>query len=415
MHNNAAQTHFIGLDVGTSTVRCVVGMLDVNDGGKPSIIGHGSAPNIGVRKGAVVHVDDVAEAIVQAVTEAERISGTQINRATVNVNGSHIEGIDSKGVIAISAANREISPEDRLRVEEAATVIKMPANREIIQFFAKNYSLDGQRNIKDPVGMHGVRLEVDAHLVTAASPNLRNLDMALDKAQIVPTHHTLSSLASAEAVLSRQQKEAGTVVLDIGAGTTNFIVIEDGEVQHVAVLPIGGTHITNDLAIGLKTELDIAERVKIEHATLGVPKRSTVIVRQGEGKEAQDHHFAMDDVNMIVEARVEELFEYVNKELIRIRRARKLPGGVVLSGGTAKLPGIAEFAKEQLQLPARMGKLQTVTGLIDTVDDPAYFTVIGLMLLDMLLLPEANGAGNYGNPNGKAFRFVENILGRLRR
>ncbi len=420
MHSNAAnaaQTHFIGLDVGTSAVRCVVGMLDVNDGGKPSIIGHGSAPNIGMRKGAVVHVDDVTEAIVQAITEAERISGMQINRATVNINGSHIEGLDSKGVIAISAANREISSDDRLRVEEAAAVIKMPANREIIQFFAKNYSLDGQRNIKDPVGMHGVRLEVDAHLVTAASPNLRNLDMALERAQITPTHHTISSLASAEAVLSRQQKEAGTVVLDIGAGTTNFIVIEDGEVQHVAVLPIGGTHITNDLAIGLKTELDIAERVKIEHATLGVPKRSTVIVRQGDndrdGKEVRDHHFAMDDVNMIVEARVEELFEYVNKELVRIRRARKLPGGVVLTGGTAKLPGIAEYAKEQLQLPARVGKLQTVTGLVDTVDDPAYFTVVGLMLLDMLLLPDAQGAGNYGNPNGKAFRFVEGLFGRF--
>jgi cell division protein FtsA len=415
MHNNAAQTHFIGLDVGTSAVRCVVGMIDVADGGKPSIIGHGSAPNIGVRKGAVVHVDDVSEAIVQAVTEAERLSGTQINRATVNVNGSHIEGIDSKGVIAISSANREISPEDRLRVEEAATVIKMPPNREIIQFFAKNYSLDGQRNIKDPVGMHGVRLEVDAHLVTAASPNLRNLDHALEKAQIVPTHHTLSSLASAEAVLSRQQKEAGTVVLDIGAGTTNFIVIEDGEVQHIAVLPIGGTHITNDLAIGLKTELDIAERVKVEHATLGVAKRTTAIVRHGDSKESRDYHFSMDDVNMIVEARVEELFEYVNKELIRIRRARKLPGGVVLTGGTAKLPGIAEFAKEQLQLPARVGKLQTVTGLIDTVDDPAYFTVVGLMMLDMLLLPDANAAGNYGSPNNKAFRFVDGILGRFRK
>jgi len=413
MHNNAASghtmAHFIGLDVGTSTVRCVVGMIDTNDG-KPSIIGHGSAPNVGVRKGAVVHVDDVTEAIVQAVTEAERISGTQINRATVNVNGSHVEGIDSKGVIAISAANREIGPDDRLRVEEAATVIKMPPNREIIQFFAKNYSLDGQRNIKDPVGMHGVRLEVDAHLVTAASPNMRNLDMALERAQIIPTHHTLSSLASAEAVLGRQQKEAGTVVLDIGAGTTNFIVIEDGEVQHVAVLPIGGTHITNDLAIGLKTELDIAERVKVEHATLGVAKRTTAIVRHND----QDHHFTMDDVNMIVEARVDELFEYVNKELIKIRRARKLPGGVVLTGGTAKLPGIADFAREQLQLPARIGKLQSVTGLIDTVDDPSYTTVVGLMLLDMLLLPDPGGVAGHGNPNGKAFRLVDGLLSRFR-
>jgi cell division protein FtsA len=220
------QTHFIGLDVGTSAVRCVVGMIDATDAAnaRPSIIGHGYAPNIGTRKGTVVHVEDTTEAIVQAVTEAERISGVQINRATINVNGAHVEGMDSKGVIAISSMNKEITPEDRMRVEEAATVIKMPANREIIQFFAKNYSLDGQRNIKDPVGMQGVRLEVDAHIVTAATPNLRNLDMALEKAQIVPTHHTLSSLASAEAILSRQQKEAGTVVLDIGAGPVRDVV-----------------------------------------------------------------------------------------------------------------------------------------------------------------------------------------------
>ena len=414
MQTNAASgqssAQFIGLDVGTSYVRCVVGMVDTATG-KPSIIGHGSAINMGVRKGSVVHVDEVAEAIVQAVTEAERISGIRIDRATVNVNGVHVEGSDSKGVIAVSASNREIGIEDRLRVEEAATVIKMPANREIIQFFAKNYSLDGQRNIKDPVGMQGVRLEVDAHIVTAASPNIRNLDMALERAQITPTHHTLSSLASAEAVLSRQQKEAGTVVLDIGAGTTNFIVIEDGEVQHIAVLPIGGIHITNDLAIGLKTELDVAERVKIEHATLGTPKRSTVIVRDND----QDHHFLMDDVTMIVEARIEELFEYVSKELVKIRRMRKLPGGVVLTGGTAKLPGIAEFAKEQLQLPARVGKFQTVTGLVDTIDDPMYSTVVGLMLLDMLLLPEAHEATNSGYQDGKIFSFVDGLVGRFRK
>lgn len=408
---NSSQNHFIGLDVGTSAVRCIVGMVDADDNARPSIIGHGSSPNMGTRKGAVVHVDDVTEAIVQAVTEAERISGVQINRATVNVNGTHVEGMDSKGVIAISSNNREITPEDRMRVEEAATVIKMPANREIIQFFAKNYSLDGQRNIKDPVGMNGVRLEVDAHIVTAATPNMRNLDMALQKAQINPTNHTLSSLASAEAVLNRQQKEAGTVVLDIGAGTTNLIVIEDGEVQHVAVLPLGGMHITNDLAIGLKTDLEVAEQVKVAHATLAETTKAVASVKHGDTM----HHFPIDDVTMIVEARVEELFEYVNKELVRIHRARKLPGGVVLAGGTAKLPGLAGFAREQLQLPAQVGKLQAVTGLADSVNDPSYYTVIGLMLLDMLLLPPDQSQGNFGAANGKAFGFVEGLLGHFKK
>ncbi|MDL2342254.1 MAG: cell division protein FtsA [Patescibacteria group bacterium] len=377
--------HFIGLDIGTSAVRCVVGMYDPNGSSGPSIIGHGSAVNQGMRRGAVVHVDDVAEAIVKAVTEAERISGTTIKRATVNVNGSNVEGINSQGVIAISSANREILLEDRLRVEEAATIVNLPNNREIVQFFAKNYSLDGQRNIKDPVGMQGVRLEVDAHIVTASSPNLRNLDSALEKAEIEATHHTVSSLAAAEAVMTRQQKEAGTALIDIGAGTTNLIVFEDGEVQHVAVLPIGGQHITNDLAIGLKTDLDIAEAVKLQHADLRSGQKKLNAMVKVDDKA---HNFPVETIELIIESRVEELLEYVDKELHKIKRSRKLPGGIVIVGGTAKLPGIEEFTRDKLELSARIGTLQNISGLADTVEDASFTVVVGLMLLDMLLLPD---------------------------
>jgi cell division protein FtsA len=402
-------SHFVGLDIGTSTVRCVVGMFDQGEGGKPSLIGHGSAKNNGMRKGAVVHVDDVAEAVVKAMTEAERMSGQRINSATVNINGSHVTGFNSRGVIAISGANREITTDDRYRVEEAATVVSMPPNREIVQFFAKNYSLDGQHNIKDPVGMQGIRLEVDAHIVTAATPNLKNLDGALDKAQVRWNNHTVSSLAAAEAVLTRQQKEAGTVVLDIGAGTTNIIVVEDGEVQHVAVLPIGGTNITNDLAIGLKTDLDIAEAVKLQHGSLLEAKKTTATVKVGD----TTHAFDYEEVQMITEARVEELFEYVNKELQRIRRAGKLPGGAVIVGGTARMPGMAEFAKSRLQLPARIGKIHGVGGLVDTVEDSSYCTVVGLMLLDMLLAPNtpapASGVG------AQTMGLVDYLFKRLRK
>jgi cell division protein FtsA len=364
-----------------------------------------------MRRGIVVHIDDVAEAIVQALTEAERVSGMQIHGATVNVNGSHISGLNSKGVIAISGANREISTEDRMRAEEAATIMQLPSNREIIQVFAKNYRLDGQENIKDPVGMHGVRLEVDTHIVTASTPNLRNLDMALEKAQIAIHNHTMSGLASAEAVMGRQQKEAGTLLLDIGAGTTNLVVLEDGEVQHVAVIPIGSMHITNDLAIGLKTDLDVAEAVKVKYATVDseIPKRDIRIKIQGK-----DHIFKSEDVAMIAESRVEELFEYVQKELTRIHRSHKLPGGVIIVGGAANLPGIAEFAKERLQLAARVGKLQAVTGLIDTVADPSYATAVGLMMLDMLLTPEVPQAGN-GSGGARALKIVDDFLGRFKR
>jgi len=404
-------TPFVGLDIGTSTVRCVVGMADRDNPGKLSIVGHGSAANLGMRKGMVVHVDDVADAIAHAVTEAERLSGVQLRGATININGAHVNGINSKGVIAISTANREITPEDRLRVEEAAAIVQLPSNREIIQVFAQNYRLDGQDNIKDPVGMHGVRLEVDTHIVTASTPNLRNLDMALEKAQIVIHNHTLSGLAAAEAVLTRPQKEAGTVLLDIGAGTTNLVVLEDGEVQHVAVLPIGGLYITNDLAIGLKTDLDVAEAVKIHHATL-LPLTSKRDLRIKVNNT--EHTFKAEDVAMITEARVEELFEYVDKELAKIHRAHKLPGGVVLVGGTAKLPGIAEFAKEKLHLAARVGRLQTLSGLIDTVADPSYCTAVGLMQLDMLLLPEVAPTG-MGQQGARALNFVDSLLRRFRR
>lgn len=402
-------SHFIGLDIGTSNVRCVIGMLEENSN-KLSIIGCGSAANMGMRKGAIVHVDEVVEAAVQAITEAERVAGVQVHQATVNINGAHVMGMNSRGVIAISSANREITPEDRLRVEEAATIVKLPPNREIIQVFAKNYRLDGQDNLKDPVGMHGVRLEVDTHIVTAATPNLRSLDIVLDKAHVIPGHHTVSSLAAAEAVLSRQQKEAGTVVLDIGAGTTNIAVIEDGEVQHVAVLPVGGTHITNDLAIGLKTDLDVAEAVKLQHATLGKPKKQVAHVTV----EGVDYSFDNEEVRMITEARVEELFEYVDKELKKIQRSRKLPGGVVITGGTAQLPGIAECAREKLQLPARLGALQAVTGLVDTVQNPAYHTAVGLMTLDMLLLPMQGGGQVPGQPNGNVFGFIDGIMRRFK-
>ena len=411
MNGSNNPEYFVGLDVGTSTVRCVIGMIDPVEN-KPSIIGHGSAVNLGMRKGVPVHIEDVTDAIVQAVTEAERISGQRIHHATVNVNGAHVASLNSKGVIAISAANREISDEDRLRVEDAATVLKLPPNREIVQFFAKSYSLDGQHNIKDPVGMSGVRLEVDAHIVTAATPALRNLDLTMEKAQITPAHHTFAGLAASEAVLNRQQKEAGTVVLDIGAGTTNLLVIEDGEIQHIAVIPMGGQHITNDLAIGLKTDLDIAEQVKIKHASLSQSRAGSVVMKGENGPLSFDY----EEITMIAEARVDELMEYVDKELQRIHRSRKLPGGVVLVGGTAKLPGIAEFTKDRLQLPARLGRIQPVGGLIDTVSDPAYATVVGLMLLDILLSPEAEHQNsNYGVASRRAKGMVDTLLKRLRK
>lgn len=400
------QPHFVGLDVGTAKVRCVVITTNGQDG-RPSVIGCGSADNIGMRRGTVVHVDDVAEAIIGAITAAERISGVRVTSATVNVNGTHVTGVDSKGVIAISGVNRPVTEDDRARVEDAATIVKLPPNREIIQVFAKNYSLDGQSSIKDPVGMSGVRLEVDTQLVTVATPSLKSLDLSLSSAQVVANNHTVSSLAAAEAVMTREQKEAGTALIDIGAGTTNIAVLEDGEVQYVGVLPIGGTHLTNDLAIGLKTDLDVAEQVKLKYASLEASDKKMIKVKLG----GEEHSFSSEDVAMITEARMEELFEYVNKELSKIRKAGRLPGGVVLTGGTAKIRGLASFAREQLNLPARVGSLQQIGGLVESINDPAYFSAVGLALLDMLLPSDSHGVAAMP---GRFMGMFDNIKSRLK-
>jgi cell division protein FtsA len=405
-------SYYIGLDIGTQAARCVVGELS-GESSLPRIIGYGSAVNTGMRKGNVAHIDEVAQAVIGAISEAERMSGREIKMATVNVNGAHVEGINSKGVIAISSPDRQISIEDRARVEEAATIVQLPANKDIIQVFAKNYRLDEQDNIKDPVGMHGVRLEVDTHILTASAPAIKSIDHVLEKAEIQSAHRTVTSLAAAEAVLDRKQKESGVAVVDIGAATTNLVVIEDGEVEHIAVIPMGGGHITNDLAIGLKTDLDVAELVKLKHASLSKASRGeTSFVKNGE-----ELRFDREVMRIIVGARVEELLELVELEFKRIHRSKKLPGGVTFVGGSAKLPGLVEFAKETLELPARVGNWKHISKVVDGLDEHIFAPAVGLMLLDMLLGPAQ--LNNYTESEPGMFRSVSasvsNILGRFKK
>jgi cell division protein FtsA len=407
MSRNSNNPHFVGVDIGTSTVRVVVGAID--ETGKPEIIGYSESQNTGMRRGVVSHPDEVAIALSTALQDAERLSGRQLNSATVNINGSHVQGLNSKGVIAISAANREITLDDRLRVEEAAAVMQMPANREIIQIFPKAYRLDGQDNIKDPIGMQGVRLEVDTHIVTASTPNIRLLENAADKASLRIKHRTVSSLAASEAVLTRQQREAGTVVIDIGAGTTNLVIVEDGEVQHVAVIPVGGTHVTNDLAIGLKTDLDIAEKVKLEHGSLKKSARSTVSVLINK----VHHTFSAQDVFMVVEARMEELLELIDKELKKAGKSRKLPGGVVFTGGGSLIGELASFAKDKLELPSRIGVISELGGLSDISSNISFATPVGLMLLDMLL--DGQHVSNHQNDLGGMIDNIGSLFKKFKR
>jgi len=399
-------SYFVGLDIGTTAVRCVVGEL-AGDAALPSIIAFSQTPNGGMRKGNVAHVDEVAQAVIDVVTEAERVSGKEIKAVTINVNGAHVQGINGKGVIAISSPDREISADDRLRAEEAATIVQLPPNKDIIQVFAKNYRLDGQENIKDPVGMHGVRLEVDTHMLLAGTPALKLLDQVLARAELRASHRSVSSLAAAEAVLDRKQKESGVAVVDIGAATTNVVVIEDGEVEHIAVIPMGGNHITNDLAIGLKTDLDVADLIKVKHASLSkAVSGEGSFVRGGE-----EIRYEREMMRLIAGARVEEILEYVDKEFKKIHRSKKLPGGVVFVGGTAQLPGLADFAKDVLELPARVGNWQQIPKVIDGFDGPQFAPAVGLMLLDMYLGP--SNAGLFDEIQTGFFKSVKAPIGRV--
>ncbi len=384
MHKNSPA--FAGLDIGTTAVRCVIA-FPAEDGGF-SVAGSGSAPCQGVRKGVVTHPEEVAEAINAAVEEAERQAGVNISRATVLVGGSHIGSQTSRGVVAISGAGRTITEEDRLRVEEAATVIQLPANREIIQVFAKNYRIDGEETIKDPVGMQGVRLEVDAHIISASTPALRSLDLALERSGIRLNSHVVAGLAAAEAVLDRRQKESGTAVVDLGAGTISVAIIEEGEIEHVSAIPVGSQNITNDLAIGLKTSLEVAEKVKLSHAYLGDISNQNVTVEHG----GQKHVFDMPTIQMIVEARVEEMLEQIDREFAKVKKSGKLPGGVVFVGGGAKLKGLADFAKEKLALPITIGKIKGVVGLVDGVKGVDMATPVGVMMLDAFFAQHGAGA-----------------------
>ncbi|HXH26401.1 MAG TPA: cell division protein FtsA [Candidatus Acidoferrum sp.] len=371
-----------GIDVGTTMVRCVVGYLDETTA-TPNIIGVGTAPNVGMRKGVVVNIPSTAQAIDRALEEAERMSGHQIHTAAMNINGSHIAAISSRGVVAVGTGGSGISEEDLARAEEAATVVQLPANREILQVTPRGYQLDGQENIKDPLGMQGVRLEVDAHVITALTPHVKNLLKSANTTETVPKRLVVSVLAAARAVVQPQQMENGVAVIDLGGATTNIAVFEEGDLQHVAVLPIGSVNITNDLAIGLRTDLDIAENIKLQHASAIAPSsddeaKDITVTANGEKLT-----FTTKDVAMIVEARLDEIFELIDKELRRIDRSGKLPGGVILTGGGAKLKGVAEYAKEKLALPVRVAKMNSLTGIVDKVASPEYATAVGLMLLDL--------------------------------
>ncbi len=378
----------VGIDIGTSTIRCVVAHLD-GEGGTPTIVGAGSAANSGMRKGVVANLQGPASAIDTALGEAERMSGYQVDNATISINGSHILSVKTDGMIAVGAMDHEINRDDLLRIEDVATVGKIPANREILEVVPHSYRLDGQDNIKQPLGMTGTRLEIRANVVSALAPHLHNLQKSAEMAKV--NAHTIvpGVLAGAKAVLKEQQLENGVAVIDMGATTTGVAVYEEGDLQYVGVIAVGGANITNDLAIGLKTDPEVAENIKLTHAVAtGHNGNEGVSVKDGD----EIHSFSASEIDEIVEARLEEIFEGVENELKKAGRAGKLPSGVVLVGGGANMKKIAEFAKQKLSLAARVGHVSGLGGAVDAVEQPEYAVACGLMLVD---------AENLGANSGK--------------
>ncbi|HEY8109055.1 MAG TPA: cell division protein FtsA [Patescibacteria group bacterium] len=371
----------VGLDIGTEFIRTTIGQLTAEEP-HPSIIGVGVAPASGLRRGNVVDVEETVKSIAASVEEAERTSGVSVGSAYVNISGGHIESQNSRGVVAVSRADSEIGSEDVSRAVEAAKAVAVPSNKDIIHVIPREYIVDGQEGIKDPIGMSGIRLEVETHIITAATPQIKNLRKCVYQAGIELEDLVLSGLAAAQGVLGKRQKELGVAILDIGAGVSDLVVFEEGDVFASSVLPVGGSHVTNDLAIGLKTDTDIAERVKLEygHARPGDIKGKETIdlgeLTQGD----EENKVAKKLIAEIVEARMTELLGLAKKQLKSMDRDGKLPAGVVLTGGGAKLPGVVDLAKEQLGLPAQVGFPSDLKGMIDKVDDPSFATSIGLML-----------------------------------
>jgi cell division protein FtsA len=365
-----------GLDIGTSQIKTLVA-LKKPEQSKLEILAQVSALSSGIRKGVVFNQEEVVRGIKKAIGEAERISHQKIKKAYCSLGGSHIFVVSSQGVVAVSRADQTISQEDIDRAMLAAQAYSLPQNKEILNILPKEFIIDGEGGIKNALGMKGIRLEVQTLILGGFTPYIKNLTEAILGADIEIEDLVLSPLASARAILTPRQKELGVVLVDIGAGTTGLAVFEEGDLIHLAVIPLGSANITNDIAIGLKTDIDIAERIKLEFG-IALPqsteKKEMIDLSESLGEPLT---FSRKELAEIIEARLSEIFDLINKELKNISRAQLLPAGVVLTGGGANLPKIKELAKKELRLPARIGYPQEFTSQIE---DPSFSVCAGLAL-----------------------------------
>ncbi len=388
------------IDIGTTKTCALV--AEKTERGILRVLGSGVAPSRGLRKGVVVDVNQTSESIAQALAQAQRVSGFDVESALVSVTGTHIESANSRGVATIHGG-RAVSQADIDRALESAEEIVVPENRELIHSIPRGYTLDGQDGIKEPMGMLGFKLEVEAHIATGAVPPIQNLIKAVESAGVSASDLVFSPIASGDAVLTPAEKEMGVIVVDIGGGTTDIAVFIDGSVWHTVVLPIGGLNVTNDLAVGLRAPFEAAEQIKVNYGRMDVDAigedQVLDVTSFGEDGHRPISRRLMAEV---IHARVEEILHMILTEIKRSGYDNLLPAGVVLCGGTASVPGLRAFAREIFQMPVRIGAPREIEGFVDRVSSPASATAIGLLHWGFRNGLEAEGVsarGKQSKPN----------------
>ncbi|HEX8024780.1 MAG TPA: cell division protein FtsA [Candidatus Limnocylindrales bacterium] len=395
----------VGIDVGTSKVCALIG--EIGRDGRLDVIGHGTVPSSGLKKGAVVNIDQTVRSIREAVEKAERLSGWKIDKAFVGVGGSAIESLNSTGQVAVTAHTREVARDDIRRAIEVARTVAIPGNREILHVERRGFIVDGQEGIKDPIGMSALRLEVETHIVTAPQTAIQNLVKCVGAAGVKIDELVVNALASAEAVANETERELGVAVADIGAGTIDLAMFLEGSPFHTSVLPVGGNFVTNDVAIGIKTSLPVAEELKIRHGTCDLrnvdPAEEISVAVLGEDAGRTVSRL---ELCQIIESRMRETFELLGAEM-RSAGAGMLPAGIILTGGGSQLAGLAELGREVLAMPVRIVAPSGVGGLTDSIMTPAYSTAIGLLQWGSTMLDETDMSRFESAPAG-------GVLGRLR-
>ncbi|MCA9901186.1 MAG: cell division protein FtsA [Anaerolineales bacterium] len=365
-----------GLDIGTTKVCALVG--EVREG-RLQIIGLGMAPSRGMRKGMVIDVSEASLALAQAVEQAEQTSGYDLSQAIVSMAGEHISSTNNKGIVAIGRNDNGVAVSDIERALDVAQAIPVPPNRQIVHLIPRSYTIDEHDGVRNPIGMHGFRLEVETHIVTAARPALQNLTRCASNVGINSSEFVLNALASGEAVLDPNEREMGVIVADIGGGTTDLALYMQGKVWHTHVIPIGGYHISNDIAIGLRAPYEVAEQVKIQYGDCRPDKIDPSTVFTVEPFGGEKIQVGRQDLAHVIEARVEEIFQHILEDVQRSGYDGLLPAGIVLTGGSAQLRGITEVAERILNVPARVAQPQNLVGMVDRLHSPSFSTSVGLL------------------------------------